>query len=93
MDQEAIIRSLIASLPEITVLAAACLLLMLDLVFKRKRVDLIGYLSLAVVVVVALETWFLVMPGEAVYSGMFIADPFSAFFKMIFYLTAALCIL
>lgn len=93
MDQEAIIRSIVASLPEITVLGAACLLLMLDLVFKRKRVALIGYLSLAVVVIAALETWLLVLPGEAVYSGMFIADSFSAFFKMIFYLATALCIL
>jgi len=93
MDQEAIVQSIIASLPEITVLTAACLLLMLDLLFKRKRVALIGYLSLAAVIMAALETWFLVLPMEAVYSGMFIADPFSTFFKMIFYLATGLCIL
>lgn len=93
MDQEAIIQSIIASLPEITILTAACLLLMLDLLYRRKRVARMGYLSLAAVALAALETVLLPLPTEVVYSGMFIADPFSTFFKFIFYLATALCIL
>jgi NADH-quinone oxidoreductase subunit N len=96
MNSEAIEQSLLASLPEILLLAAACLLLLLDLLLKGRRVDLIAGLSILIVLAVAAVTWVLEVQadyGSPVYNNMFVADPYSVFFKMIFYIATVLTIL
>ena len=55
MNSEAIEQALLASLPEILLLAAACLLLLVDLLLKGRRVDLIAGLSILVVLAVAIQ--------------------------------------
>ncbi len=96
MNSEAIEQSLLASLPEILLLAAACLLLLVDLLLKGRRVDLIAGLSILIVLAVAAVTWVLEVQadyGSPVYNNMFVADPYSVFFKMIFYIATVLTIL
>ena len=93
MDQDAVIKSLITSLPEITVLLAACLLLMLNLVWRRQRVAVIGYVAIAVIAIVALEILLIAGRTKTVYHGMFVLDDFAIFFKLLFCLITTLCIL
>jgi NADH-quinone oxidoreductase subunit N len=93
MDNDAIILALYTSLPEITVLTAACALLMLDLLWRQQRVQTIGYLSAGVIVIAAIETLLIAGQAEPVYNGMFVLDSFAIFFKMLFYLIALLCVL
>ncbi len=96
MNSEAIEQSLLASLPEILLLAAACLLLLVDLLLKGRRVDLIAGLSILIVLAVAALTWVLEVQadyGSPVYNNMFVADPYSVFFKMVFYIATVLTIL
>jgi len=96
MNTDAINQSLIASLPEIFLLVAACLLLLVDLLLKGRRVDLIAGLSILIVLAVATITWVLEVHADydsPVYNNMFVADPYSVFFKMIFYIATVLTIL
>ena len=113
MNTEAILQSIIASLPEIFVLLTACLLLLTDLLLKGRRVDLIANLSILVILIAAtlsfmLEAYpnyFVSGPADSslinnslvynplIYNGMFITDPYSFFFKLIFYLTTMITIL
>ncbi|PTM96247.1 NADH-quinone oxidoreductase subunit N [Mycoplana dimorpha] len=93
MNAAALYQSALASLPEIVVVIGACMLLILGQVVRKKRHDLFVWVSIAVVLVAALFT--LVPAGGAgpAYAGMFIADRFSVFFKLIFYLATLLTFL
>lgn len=93
MTAAALVHSVLASLPEIVVVTGACILLILgQLVPKRQR----HFLIWAAVAVVLLATAATLLPtGDArpAYAGMFIADRFSAFFKVVFYLATGLTFL
>lgn len=93
MNAAALYQSALASLPEIVVVLGACKLLILGQIVRKKRQDFFVWVSIAVVLVAALIT--LVPAGEAgpAYAGMFIADRFSVFFKLIFYLATLLTFL
>ena len=96
MTREALFQSVIASLPEIIVIVGACLLLILGELARRDgRVKdwLLASASIAIVVAAALAT--IALGGEAreAYAGMFIADRFAAFFKVVFYLATILTFL
>ncbi len=107
MNLDAILHSVIISLPEIVLLAIACLLLVTDLLLKRRRVALIAGLAIAAVVVTAALTLILTQELTAedcvtgysractdlAYNGMYAADRFAAFFKMILFLATALTML
>ena len=93
MDQRAIIQSLLTSLPELTILTAACLLLMLDLLWKRQRVALVGYLTIGVIVIAAVQILLIAGQTTPVYNGMFVLDGYAVFFKMLFCLITLVCIL
>lgn len=80
-------------MPEIIVISAACLLLLVDLFLRKGRKHIIAYLSLLVIAAAAVFTWW---PGENaiyVFNKMFVVDSFSTFFKALFYLSTGLCIL
>jgi NADH-quinone oxidoreductase subunit N len=96
MTREALYQSVIASLPEIIVIVGACLLLILGELARRDgrvKDGLLSFASIAIVVAAALAT--IALGGEAreAYAGMFIADRFAAFFKVVFYLATILTFL
>ena len=93
MDIDAIILSVIASVPEIIVIVGACVLLMIAPVRGRRFGPLLFWSSLATVIAAAAATFALAGEPRLVYSGMFVVDDFSVFFKAVFYLATGLCVL
>lgn len=93
MNAAALYQSALASLPEIVVVTGACILLILGELVRKGREDFLLWASVAVVALAALLT--LMPAGEAgpAYAGMFIADRFSVYFKLIFYLATLLTFL
>ncbi len=76
-------------IPEIFLTSLALLLLMMELVTKKK--EFIGFIGIIGVVITAYLT-LITNPGRA-FSDMFIVDGYSNFFKLIFYLNVILTIL
>jgi len=93
MDIDAIILSVIASVPEIIIIVGACVLLMIAPVRGRRFGPLLFWSSLATVIAAATATFALAGEPRLVYSGMFVVDDFSVFFKAVFYLATGLCVL
>ena len=87
------ISNVIFSMPEIIVLAGACLLLMFDLILPKNQKSVIAYLSLAVVIIAGVETWLLSNNTVHIFDRMFMFDGYSVFFKFVFYIAALLTIL
>jgi len=75
-------------MPEIVMTCLALLILLSDLVIKRK--ETIAFLS---IVSVAVVTYLLAGSTGITFNGMFIADGYSLFFKFIFMLNVVLTIL
>ena len=93
MDMDAVTLSIIASIPEIIVIVGACVLLLIAPVKGRRFGPLFFWSSLATVIAAAAATFALAGEPRLVYSGMFVVDDFSVFFKMVFYLATGLCVL
>ncbi|MCH7487488.1 MAG: NADH-quinone oxidoreductase subunit N [Proteobacteria bacterium] len=90
---DAITLSVIASVPEIIVIVGACVLLMFAATPGRRFGPLLFWSSLATVIAAAAATFALAGEPRLVYSGMFVVDDFSVFFKAVFYLATGLCVL
>ena len=75
-------------MPEIVMTCLALLILLSDLVIKRK--ETIAFLS---IVSVAVVTYLLAGSTGTTFKGMFIADGYSLFFKLIFMLNVILTVL
>lgn len=75
-------------MPEIVMTCLALFILLADLVIKRK--ETIAFLS---IVTVAAVTYFLAGSSGTTFNGMFIADGYSLFFKLIFMLNVILTVL
>ena len=93
MNMDAVILSVIASIPEIIVIVGACVLLMIAPVRGRRFGPMLFWSSLATVIAAAAATFALAGEPRLVYSGMFVVDDFSVFFKAVFYLATGLCVL
>jgi NADH-quinone oxidoreductase subunit N len=93
MTPDALLQSVLASLPEIIVVTAACVLLIAGLFVPEDRGDVLVAASLAVVAAAAAATIALSGETRPAYSGMFVVDPFADFFKLLFYLATALTLL
>jgi NADH-quinone oxidoreductase subunit N len=93
MTAAALFQSTLASLPEIAVLTGACILLILGQFVRKGQGHFLVWSSVAVVLIAALGTLMLAGEVRPGYSGMFIADRFSVFFKVVFYLTTVLTFL
>lgn len=75
-------------MPEIVMTCLALLILLADLIIKRK--ETIAFLS---IVTVAAVTYVLAGSSGTTFNGMFIADGYSLFFKLIFMLNVILTVL
>ena len=93
MDMDAVLLSVIASVPELIVIVGACALLMIAPVRGRRFGPLLFWSSLATVIAAAVASFALAGEPRLVYSGMFVVDDFSGFFKAVFYLATGLCVL
>jgi NADH-quinone oxidoreductase subunit N len=93
MTPAALVQSIIASLPEIVVIAGACVLLILGHFVPKGREHVLIWASVAIVLVAAAGTLMLAGEMRPAYTGMFVADRFAAFFKVVFYLSTVLTFL
>jgi len=75
-------------MPEIFMTALAFILLSADLFIKKK--ETLAFLGIIAVGIVA---YTLIGASGTTFGGMFISDGYSAFFKVIFFINAILCIL
>jgi NADH-quinone oxidoreductase subunit N len=93
MTAAALFQSILASLPEIVVVTGACILLILGQFVWKGQQHFLVWASVAVVLIAALGTLMLAGEVRPAYSGMFIADRFAVFFKVVFYLVTVLTFL
>ncbi|TIU91105.1 MAG: NADH-quinone oxidoreductase subunit N, partial [Mesorhizobium sp.] len=93
MTAAALFQSILASLPEIVVVAGACILLILGQLVRKGQGHFLVWASVAVVLIAGLATLMLAGEVRPAYTGMFIADPFAVFFKGLFYLATVLTFL
>ena len=93
MTAAALYQSILASLPEIAVITGACILLILGLFVRKSQAHLLVWASVTIVLIAAVLTLMLAGEVRPAYTGMFIADRFSVFFKLLFYLTTVLTFL
>ncbi|WP_046866380.1 NADH-quinone oxidoreductase subunit N [Microvirga massiliensis] len=93
MTDAALLQSILASLPEIIVIAGACILLILGQFVRKGQEHLLVWASIAIVLMAALGTLLLAGEVRPAYAGMFIADRFAVFFKVVFYLATILTFL
>jgi len=77
--------------PEISVCALAIVVILLDLIIKRKWI--LGVVSIAGLIVPAAFTVALWGTNETSFNGMLVVDEFSLFFKLFFLVMAALVLL
>jgi NADH-quinone oxidoreductase subunit N len=75
-------------MPEIIMTLLALLILMADLVIKRK--ETLGFVSIVSIVLV---TYSLFGSKGSTFSGMFISDGYSIFFKLLFFINVILTVL
>jgi len=86
-------QSLNPVLPETVILCTALLVLVLDFFFKKEAKAVLGWLSLAGIAVAALFSYHALGASEAAFSGTYLIDPFSTYFKFVFYAAGGLGIL
>src|SRR5262245_53237944 len=93
MTAAALFQSILASLPEIVVISGACVLLILGQFVRKRHAHFLVWASVAIVLIAAALTLILAGESRPAYAGMFIADRFAVFFKLLFYLTTVLTFL
>ncbi|MGE6784879.1 NADH-quinone oxidoreductase subunit N [Ensifer adhaerens] len=93
MTAAALLPSILASLPEIIVIVGACILLIAGQFVPKGQDAVLVWASVAVVLLAVLATFTVSDGTQPAYTGMFVADPFSIFFKSLFYLSILLTFL
>lgn len=93
MDMTLIAGSVLATGPEIIIIIGACSALMISLLPNDRPENLLAGLSVAIIALAAGMTFSMSERSERVYSGMFVVDEFSSFFKMLLYLATAMTVL
>jgi NADH-quinone oxidoreductase subunit N len=87
------LSDVLALWPEILMTATACILLMVDIVTQRQNKQLLGWGALGVVLFTLLLLLFIPPSGARIFSGMFIADTYTTFFRALFLIVTALTVL
>ena len=87
------LSEVLALWPEILLSVAACAMLVIDLLTSRDRKADIGWVCLGVVVLALVGTLLHPPQAGSIFSGMFLADGYAAFFKVLFLIAAALTVL
>lgn len=87
------IYDIVGILPEIIVCLAACILLIVSPFLKGASRDVMAPLSIFVIIAAAFTTLKMSGSDMLVMADMFKVDGFSTYFKMLFYISAALAII
>ena len=87
------LSDIIALWPEIVLTAAACLILLFDIVTGREQKRVLGWFALWVSVGVLVLMYFIPAPGTSIFSGMFLADGYATFFRALFLIATVLTVL
>jgi NADH-quinone oxidoreductase subunit N len=87
------LSDILALWPEILTAAAACILLLVDIVTPQGHKHLLGWGTLGVVIVTLLLLLVIPPSYTSVFSGMFLADGYTTFFRALFLIAAALTVL
>lgn len=87
------LSDVLALWPEILISAAACVLLMVDIVTQRQHKYLLGWGTFGAVLLTLLLLLVIPTPGTSIFSGMFLADGYATFFRVLFLLATALTVL
>jgi NADH-quinone oxidoreductase subunit N len=87
------VADIVAVLPELVIIAAACLVLGLDPVMPPGRKRVLAWLSLAAIGVCAVLTTAGTGERVVAFSDLVIVDAYARFWKMLLYLVSALTIL
>ena len=87
------LESLVPVAPEVIIIAAALAVLLLDLIVGKEYKHLLGWVSLGGVVLAAIASYKMLAVSGAFFGGTFHVDPFSTFFKFVFYTACGLGIL
>ena len=93
MTPAALIQSIFASLPEIVVVTGACILLILGQFVRKEHEHIVCGASIVVVLIAAFTTLILAGDQRPAFMGMFIADHFAVFFKVMFYVATVVTFL
>jgi NADH-quinone oxidoreductase subunit N len=86
-------QSLAPVLPEAIMIITALLVLLFDLVIGKEGKVLLGWLSVAGIAIAAANSYEAMGISESVFNGTFLVDPFSTYFKFVFYIACGLGIL
>ncbi len=84
---------LLAILPELLVMTAGCLVLILDPLTAADRKDRLAYLSLATLGAAFVTSYWFMGLTHSAFSGLYILDAYGTFWKLLLILVAALVIL
>ncbi|MBI5853923.1 MAG: NADH-quinone oxidoreductase subunit N [Nitrospirae bacterium] len=84
---------ILAVLPELLVVGAACLVLVLDPILPSSRKDWLAWLSIAALVLCTLVTAAHMSGRTTAFSEIVILDPYAGFWKLLLYGVTALTIL
>ena len=87
------LSEILALWPEILLSVTACALLVFDLLTDQARKAVLGWICLGAVVVTLMGTLLYPPQGGSIFAGMFLADGYSAFFKVLFLTATALTVL
>ena len=93
MTPAALLHSILASLPEILVVTGACILLLLGQFLRKEQDHVLVWAAIVIVLTAATTTLMLAGEPQPAFIGMFIADHFAVFFKIVFYLATVLTFL
>jgi NADH-quinone oxidoreductase subunit N len=85
---------LLAILPELLVMTAGCLVLVLDPVLSASRKEWLAYLSLASLGAAFVAAyWFMGTPTQSIFSGLYTLDAYATFWKLLLISVSALIVL
>jgi NADH-quinone oxidoreductase subunit N len=84
------LQTLTPILPEVIVITAGLLVLLFDLFLKKEHTAWLGWASLLGIIAAAVATYGLMGATGTFFAGTILLDPFSAFFKFVFYIACGL---
>ncbi len=87
------LRSIMPLNAEVIVVTMALIVLILDFFVEKESKHYLGWLSLGGIIWAAAATYNLRAANGAFFAGTFLLDPFSTFFKFVFYIACGLGIL
>ena len=86
-------QAILPILPEFVVIIVALTVLIFDFFVEKKHKGVLGWYSLAGIMIAAYASTKLMNMSGTFFDGTFLLDPFSTFFKFVFYIVCGLGIL